>query len=113
MNRGFGDDLAEAGFTDILQAAPEQDFARANGVSGRLISMDEARDLPGECCVRVALLRALVVFASEVVDFLGREKSEVFQEADDVAVIGLDEVLIKAIHARFVPVEPDSAFDAL
>ena len=42
-------------------------------------------------------------------DFFRGEKGEIFQIADDVAVIGADPELVEAIDAGFLGIEPDRA----
>ena len=49
------------------------------------------------------------MFFFKRLNFFPRQKREVFQIADDIAVVGVDPELVEAIDARAFRVEPDGA----
>ncbi len=61
--------------------------------------MDELRHFTGESSMGYSCSRIFFVLFFECRDFLLVEKSKVFQIANDVTIIDIDEVLVEAIHA--------------
>src|SRR5580693_7295766 len=49
------------------------------------------------------------MFLLQRLDFLARKKREIFQVLDDIAVIGVDPELVKAIHTGPLRIKPDRA----
>jgi hypothetical protein len=109
LRRHFADDFIEGSFGDSLEIAAEKNFARAHGFGGRVLAVDQIGDGFGQRFVRLARawIGGMLLFESR--DFVAGEEGEIFQVADDVAVVGVDPILIKLVDAGPFRIEPDGA----
>jgi len=107
----FADDFVEDGGGDAGEVAAEEDLAGADGFGGGVGAVDEFGDGAGEGLVGGAGAGVGGVLLLQGGDFVAAQEGEVFEVADDVAVVGADPELVEAIDAGAGGVEPDGAGD--
>ena len=109
LGRDLADDVAKDRLADPVQPAAEHDLARPDGVGAGEFAVDQGGEGLGEALVRDPAAGVLVVFGREGLDLLPREKGEELEVAHGVAVVDVDEKLVKAVDAGLFRVQPDGA----
>jgi hypothetical protein len=109
LGRNFADDFVEGGFGNAVEVAAKKNFTGANGLGCRLDAVNQIRRRLRQRLVRLACAGICGVLCFQRGDFFACEEGEIFQVADDVAVVGVDPELVELVNACALRVEPDGA----
>jgi hypothetical protein len=103
----FPDDILEGRFGNAFETATKKDFTGTNGFGSSGRAMDQVGDFFGQRFVSDASFGFIRVLAFEISNLFLSQEGKIFEHADDIAIVGANPKLVKAINTGAARVQPD------